>query len=146
VAGGGNPLNGNDPIRSMTAAAMARCLDAGGVAIVSLQKDASAAEIQALGADVFDAGAHLSDMSDTAALIAELDLVISVDSAMCHLAGALGAPVWTLINAAPDWRWMLNRADSPWYPTMRLFRQPRPGDWAGVADQVREALASLRCG
>src|SRR5665811_1051564 len=72
------------------------------------------------------------DFADTAALIANLDLVISVDTSVAHLAGAMGKPVWTLLPFSPDWRWMLDRTDSPWYPTMRLFRQPSIGDWDTV--------------
>ena len=71
-----------------------------------------------------------------------MNLVITVDTALAHLAGALGRPVWTLLSFAPDWRWMLDRADTPWYPTMRLFRQPRPNDWAGVFREVRRELAA----
>ena len=85
----------------------------------------------------------IRDFSDTAAFIENLDLVISVDTAVAHLAGALGKPVWTLIPFAPDWRWMLNREDSPWYPTMRLFRQPSPGDWGTVMENVSRALKEL---
>lgn len=85
----------------------------------------------------------IQDFSDTAAFIGNLDLVISVDTAVAHLAGALGKPVWTLIPFAPDWRWMLNRADSPWYPTMRLFRQPAPGDWKSVITKVKDELLKL---
>lgn len=72
-----------------------------------------------------------------------LDLVITVDTAMAHLAGALGRPVWTLLPYAPDWRWLLGREDSPWYPTMRLFRQSRRGDWPGVIERVGAALRTL---
>ncbi|MEI8197942.1 MAG: glycosyltransferase family 9 protein, partial [Phycisphaerae bacterium] len=79
----------------------------------------------------------------TAALIANLDLVIAVDTAVVHLAGALGKPVWTLLPFMPDWRWQLARLDSPWYPTMRLFRQPTVGDWNSVIQQVRAELAIL---
>jgi ADP-heptose:LPS heptosyltransferase len=86
---------------------------------------------------------YLGDFSDTAAAIQELDLVISVDTAVTHLAGALGKPVWTLSPFVPDWRWMFNREDSPWYPTMRLFRQPKPGDWASVIRRVAEELKAL---
>jgi ADP-heptose:LPS heptosyltransferase len=75
-----------------------------------------------------------------------LDLVISVDTAVAHLAGALGRPVWTLLPSAPDWRWLMHRADTPWYPTMRLFRQPQPGAWdpvfAAVAAELRRLVAS----
>ena len=86
---------------------------------------------------------EIHDFSDTAALIMNLDLVISADTAVVHLAGALGTPVWTLLPFAPDWRWMLNREDSPWYPTMSLFRQPAPGDWKSVIENVAAALAEM---
>jgi tetratricopeptide (TPR) repeat protein/ADP-heptose:LPS heptosyltransferase len=82
----------------------------------------------------------LIDFADTAALIQNLDLVISVDTAVAHLAGALGKPVWTLLPFSPDWRWMLKREDSPWYPTMRLFRQQKPGEWELVISKIMEAL------
>ena len=92
------------------------------------------------------AGIGVHDGSDnieeTARLMRSLDLVISVDSFPAHLAGALGVPVWTLLQHQADWRWMTDRADTPWYPTMRLFRQPRPGDWRSVIEQVRGALGS----
>jgi hypothetical protein len=83
---------------------------------------------------------EIQDFSDTAALIENLDLVISVDTAVAHLAGAMGKPVWTLLPFSPDWRWMLNREDSPWYPTMRLFRQPSHGDWESVINNVLKEL------
>lgn len=78
------------------------------------------------------------------AIIETLDLVITVDTAVAHLAGAMGKPVWILLPYAPDWRWLLDRSDSPWYPSARLFRQPSPGDWENVARQVAEALSKLR--
>jgi ADP-heptose:LPS heptosyltransferase len=90
--------------------------------------------------ELVDHANDLRDFTDTAALIANLDLVISVDTAVAHLAGAMGRPVWTLLPFAPDWRWLLNRSDSPWYPTMRLFRQPSIGNWAGALEQVADAL------
>jgi len=89
---------------------------------------------------VIDHTAHLHDFADTAGLIAQLDLVITVDTAVAHLAGALGKPVWTLLPFVPDWRWGLEREDSPWYPTMRLFRQPTLGDWDSVIRRVSEEL------
>jgi ADP-heptose:LPS heptosyltransferase len=80
------------------------------------------------------------NLDDFAAQIAALDLVISVDNTTVHLAGALGKPVWTLLPCVPDWRWMLNREDSPWYPTMRLFRQPSQGDWSSVIKMIGREL------
>ena len=85
----------------------------------------------------------IGDMADTAARLEHLDLVISVDTAVAHLAGALGKPVWVLLPFAPDWRWLLEREDSPWYPTARLFRQPRPGDWQSVLERVGAELGQL---
>lgn len=94
--------------------------------------------------NVIDLTREIRDFADTAALILNLDLVISIDTAVAHLAGALGKPVWTLLPFVPDWRWLLEREDSPWYPTMRLFRQPSPGDWHSVISRVSEKLGSLR--
>ena len=85
-------------------------------------------------------GDELSDFSDTAALVELMDLVITVDTGIAHLAGAMGKPVWVLLPYSPDWRWLLDRGDSPWYPSATLFRQPRPGDWTSVIDQVTHAL------
>jgi len=87
-----------------------------------------------------DHSAALADFADTAALVSHMDLVISVDTALAHLAGALALPVWTLLPLGADYRWMMQRPDSPWYPTMRLFRQPRLRDWAAVVDAVGVAL------
>ena len=95
------------------------------------------------GAQALAALASGSTLSDTAALVAELDLVISVDTAIAHLAGALAKPVWILLPFAPDWRWQLGRDDSPWYPTARLFRQPRPQEWASVVTRVVGELQAL---
>jgi ADP-heptose:LPS heptosyltransferase len=83
---------------------------------------------------------ELGDFSDTAALTSQLDLVISVDTSVAHLAGALGKPVWVLLTHAPDWRWLLDRDDSPWYPSARLFRQRETREWGSVTTQVRDAL------
>jgi ADP-heptose:LPS heptosyltransferase len=81
---------------------------------------------------------------DTAAVMMSLDLVVTSDTSLAHLAGALGRPVWVALPVAPDWRWLLGRADSPWYPTMRLFRQTRVGDWAGPFEQIRAALLQFQ--
>jgi Tfp pilus assembly protein PilF len=86
---------------------------------------------------------ELEDFADTAALIANLDLILTIDTSVAHLAATLGKPTWVLLNFAPDWRWMMDRSDSPWYPTMRLFRQPRHGDWKNPIAQVKEALHAL---
>ena len=113
---------------------------------MSLQKDVRSDDAAVLKErnDVLHFGDELKDFSDTAALILQLDLVISVDTSVAHLAGALGAPVWILLPYSPDWRWLLDRDDSPWYPSVRLFRQQQIGNWAGVIDQVKNELRSVR--
>ena len=112
------------------------------VAFFSLQKGIAAEETKnpPEGIKLFDLSEELHDFAETAALMANLDLIVSVDTAVAHLAGALGNPVWTLLPYTPDWRWMLNRDDSPWYPSMRLFRQSSEGDWEGVIALVRAEL------
>ena len=93
---------------------------------------------------VFDWSTRLSDFEDTAHVVQQLDLIISVDTAVCHLSGALGKPTWVLLPANPDWRWLLDRSDSPWYPnTSRLFRQSDPGNWQSVFMQLQVALDNL---
>ena len=89
-----------------------------------------------------DLMSEINDLADTAAFVSHLDLIVTVDSAVAHLAGAMGKPVWILSRFAPDWRWMLKREDSPWYPTARLFRQPAPGDWATVVERIRHELTA----
>jgi tetratricopeptide (TPR) repeat protein len=112
---------------------------------VSLQKEARAADTATLSecADIIHFGHELAGFSDTAALISHLDLVISVDTAIAHLAGALGKPVWILLTYVPDWRWLLDRDDSPWYPTARLFRQSETREWNSVIACVRDALLNF---
>lgn len=137
----GNPDHKNDHNRSMALRALAPLLDCD-VQFVSLQKGVRDQDRAFLGerSDIVDLTHHLTDFSETAALISCLDLVISVDTSVTHLAGALGAPVWTMVPFNPDWRWLLNRDDSPWYRSMRLFRQSERGDWGRVADDVRVEL------
>ena len=138
----GRPQNRGDAQRSLELASLAPLAQVEGVELYSLQKgDASAQAKSGLaGMRMTDWAAELSDFADTAALLANLDLVISVDTAVAHLAGAMAKEVWTLIPFAPDWRWKLGRSDSPWYPTMRLFRQERWGDWNSVIEQVAAGL------
>jgi ADP-heptose:LPS heptosyltransferase len=90
--------------------------------------------------NVVDYRGRVRDFADTAAILSHLDLVVTTDTAIPHLAGAMGRPVWVLLSDNADWRWLLDREDSPWYPSARLFRQQRPGDWDGVLGRVRAAL------
>jgi tetratricopeptide (TPR) repeat protein len=115
------------------------------VTFYSLQKGEAAEQAKNPpdGMKLIDYTEDIHDFSDTAALMENLDLVIAVDTAVAHLAGALGKPVWTLLPFVPDWRWLLNRDDSPWYPTMRLFRQPSPGDWQSVIEEVTGELRKI---
>jgi tetratricopeptide (TPR) repeat protein len=147
-AGGNRPhvaeLRKNDARRSMTFERLAPLLDVPGVQFFSLQKGPAALP-SAHGdshPDVIDYTAELADFADTAALVANLDLVISVDTSTAHLAGALDKPVWILNRFDSCWRWLLERTDSPWYPQARLFRQPALGDWDSVIRSARNALAA----
>ena len=139
----GNPVHANDANRSIPLTAMAPALAAGGVRWVGLQYGGRAVDIYQLPVHLRfeNLGGDFADFTDTAACIANLDLVVTVDTAIAHLAGAMGKPVWVLLPFVPDWRWLRERGDSPWYPTMRLFRQTRPGDWQGVVARVARALA-----
>jgi tetratricopeptide (TPR) repeat protein len=141
---GGNPKFGADRRRSLPLSAFAELLALPGVTFVSLQKgEIAAAEIAALNLpDLIDIAPDLHDFADTAAALTALDLLITVDTAVAHLAGALLRPVWMLNRADTDWRWQLSRTDSPWYPTLRLFRQATPGHWQPVLEALRNALAS----
>ena len=118
------------------------------MSFVSLQKGQAASQTRSPppGLLVHDWSDELTDFADTAALIEVLDLVISVDTSVVHLAGALGKPIWLLNRFDTCWRWLLNRDDSPWYPTLRQFRQPSPGDWSSVIRAARDALQRLAVG
>jgi tetratricopeptide (TPR) repeat protein len=120
-------------------------LDLGNLSLYSLQvgDDASQIEPWLNHERVHDLSPLLQDLADTACFIEQLDLVITADTAVAHLAGAMGKPVWVLLPFVPDWRWLLERQDSPWYPTMRLFRQPKKGDWASVFQQVNQKLQAV---
>jgi tetratricopeptide (TPR) repeat protein len=142
----GNPLFPEDWIRSIPLRGFAPMLGLEGVHFFSLQMGPAASQLDEVDARMIDLRAAIGDMADTAALIAKLDVVITVDTAVAHLAGALEKTTWTLLPFAPDWRWLMEREDSPWYPTMRLFRQPRFGDWPSVLERVRGELAALAVG
>ena len=101
-----------------------------------MQKEGTPTDLEG----IMDLGSHLTDFAETAALINSLDIVVTVDTAMAHLAGALGKPVWVMLGNTADWRYFLERNDSPWYPQMRLFRQKRPGAWADLISDVAKAL------
>ncbi len=139
----GKPSHRNDRNRSLSLSAIAPLFETAGVDFYSLQLSdpADTAVREGYTALLTDLRPAISDFADSAALIQSLDLIITADTAPAHLAGALGCPVWTLIPFAPDWRWMTNRDDSPWYPSMRLFRQTRPRDWTDVIERICAALA-----
>jgi tetratricopeptide (TPR) repeat protein len=135
----GNPGHPNDRRRSLPGAALAPLAEVPGVSFVSLQKGSAA---RPPVGEILDISGELRDFADTAAALAQLDLLICADTSVAHLAGALGLPVWMLVPFAPDWRWMLGAETTAWYPTMRLFRQSTPGDWAGVLQRVAAELRS----
>ncbi|MCU0665330.1 MAG: hypothetical protein MUC50_23760, partial [Myxococcota bacterium] len=145
----GNPSYRDDKNRSIPVRHFLPLLEAG-VELVSVQKNHGLEQLACADPEgrVLNLGPALDlergAFVDTAAVLANLDLLITSDTAMPHLAGALGVPVWCLLPHVPDWRWGLKGDRTPWYPTMRLFRQTRPGDWDGVFASVRTALASLR--
>jgi tetratricopeptide (TPR) repeat protein len=141
IAWAGNPGHSNDRRRSMPITALAPILLAGGHEFVSLQVGPASAEAEKI-LGIRDRSAELTDFARTADLIASLDLVITVDTAVAHLAGALGRPVFVLLPFSPDWRWMFARSDSPWYAAMTLFRQAAPGDWSAPVAAVAAALAA----
>ena len=146
LAWAGNPRYKADRQRSVSLDTLLPLLRSPGIAWVSLQKEPAAAQLANLPNDilVLDGSSEDLDLAETAALVATLDLVITTDTCIAHLAGAMGKPVWILLPHLSDWRWMQNRETTPWYPTARLFRQSDPGDWAGVLSRVVSQLNGLR--
>lgn len=137
----GNPQHNNDSNRSIPLRMLAPILEVDAT-FVSLQKDARTEDRLALleRTDIVDLTTHLTDFAETAALVSCLDLVISVDTSVAHLSAALGRPTWILLPYVPDYRWLLDREDSPWYPAVRLFRQDEGRDYARVVDHLRREL------
>lgn len=145
LAWSGRPTHPNDRRRSVALSRLIPLADAGAAAFVALQKqipDADKAVMERFNG-MTDLAPELTDFGETAAVIENLDLIITVDTAVGHLAGAMGKPVWIMIPKAADWRWLLDRDTSPWYPTARLFRQPTPGEWDDVIARIRAALVDF---
>jgi Glycosyltransferase family 9 (heptosyltransferase) len=146
LAWSGHPDNARDHERSIPFARLAPLIDSPGTRFVSLQKDVRAADSDNFhgSRNLIDLRGELRDFADTAAIIAQLDLVITVDTAVAHLAGAMGKPVWVLLPRIPDFRWLLDYTTSPWYPSARLFRKGQADTWdAVIADVARELAAEL---
>jgi hypothetical protein len=133
----GSRQHKNNERRSIAPALLGPLAKQSGIEWVSLQKEPQ----QLPPLELTNRTAELTDFAETAALVMNLDLVISVDTSAAHVAAALGRPVWLLVAAPSCWRWLRDRTDTPWYPTMRLFRQTRPGDWSGVVAAVAAELA-----
>jgi hypothetical protein len=141
----GNPLHPHEFWRSIPLENLAPVTDLEGATFYSLQMGAPADQLKQWGsqARVIDLKGEQNDFADTAAIVANLDLVISIDTSVAHLAGAMGKPVWILLCKSADWRWMLEREDSPWYPTARLFRQSTMGNWREVVTRIEHELRNL---
>jgi tetratricopeptide (TPR) repeat protein len=141
----GSPRHTRDPQRSIPLAQLCALTEIPGATFYSLQKGPAAKDLLDMPIDMnlIDLSGYLNDFADTAAALANLDLLVTVDTAVAHLAGAIGKPVWILLTHNPDWRWLLDREDSPWYPTARLIRQSVAGDWSPVIDRVHSELRQL---
>ena len=144
----GRPTHGNDRNRSTTLKAFAPIAALDRVVLVSLQMGAPQTQLDGYAgrAPLVDLGREIVDFGDSAAILENLDLVIAVDTSIVHLAGAMGRPVWALLASAPDWRWMLNREDSPWYPSVVLLRQPAPGRWDPLLESAAKRLQAMTPG
>jgi Flp pilus assembly protein TadD len=140
----GRPTHVNDRNRSTTLATLAPLAELPRLALISLQKGPAQAQIGAYWgrAPLVNLGPEIADFGDTMAIIEGLDLIVTIDTAVAHLAGAMGRTVWLMLPFAPDWRWLLDRADSPWYPTARLFRQPAPRQWGPVIAEIVGGIAA----
>jgi hypothetical protein len=138
----GNPDYRRDNLRSIALDHFAPLTQLPGAQLYSLQLGAGREQLSqsAMAPEIIDLGDRLGNFLNTAAIVSSLDLVVSSDCATVHLAGGLGVPVWMATSLAPDWRWLQEREDCPWYPTMRLFRQKAAGDWAEVFRRIRAAL------
>ncbi|MGB7985879.1 MAG: hypothetical protein WCF54_12010, partial [Terracidiphilus sp.] len=143
IAWTGNPSHPKNRARSVPLDLLATLFDLEDVHFFSLQIGAPEAELKARKTRAVDLEPFTKDMADTAAQMMQMDLILSIDTSMAHLAGALGRPLWVMLNKVADWRWLLEREDCPWYPNARLIRQPRQGDWHGVIERVRAELAEL---
>ena len=145
LAWAGNPAHVRERQRSLPLEQLAPLTQVEGATFYSLQKGRAASRIQTLPEiRLVDLNSRQRDFADTAAIVANLDLVITIDTSIAHLAGGMGKPVWILLPYMADWRWLREREDSPWYPTARLFRQTVPGDWAAVVERVRKELERVR--
>jgi tetratricopeptide (TPR) repeat protein len=142
---GGSPTFPHERWRSIPLELLAPLTDTEGTTFYSLQMGPKASQVKELGSRVriVDLQDEQEDFADTAAIVASLGLVISIDTSVAHLAGAMGKPVWILLHKSPDWRWLLDREDSPWYPTARLFRQSTLGNWQDVVARVEKELREL---
>jgi tetratricopeptide (TPR) repeat protein len=146
IAWAGNPSHANDFRRSLALETLAPLFSVPGASFVSLQVGPRAADLDPDHRSIVNPSSEITDFSDSAGIVAALDLVITVDSAVAHLAGALGKPTWVLLPDVSDWRWLLQREDNPWYPTMRLFRQQPDGLWPPVIERVAAELAAIIAG
>jgi len=140
----GRPEHFNDSARSLDLAQLAPL--ASRATFISVQKGPRAVQAQTPppAMKIIDFGDDQADFDDTAAILTVSDLLISIDSSQAHLAGALGRPTWLLLSMVPDWRWLLERTDSPWYPAHRLFRQRMPNDWQPIVQEIADALKAWR--
>jgi ADP-heptose:LPS heptosyltransferase len=144
VCWAGSTLHANDRNRSIPLARFAKLLSVPNLDFISVQKEVNKADAAILREHgVLQLGSDFTDFADTAAVVAMLDLVVSVDTSVVHLAGAMGKAVALLVPFSPDWRWLLDRTDSPWYPSMRIFRQATIGDWGVPLQRVQQELADV---